>query len=95
MRLFNNNFEGYREIKGYSKDEILNLKKKLTTIKSEHQDSDEMDEFLKSEFNIDAFNSYSEYYNEIKIFYESYLFSVSDREYFSLKQEIISELKLV
>ncbi|MHA1391162.1 MAG: hypothetical protein ACTSQT_02825 [Promethearchaeota archaeon] len=95
MRLFNNNFEGYREIKGYGKDEILNVKKKLTTIKSEHQDSDEMDEFLKSEFNIDAFNSYSEYYNEIKIFCESYLFSVSDREYFSLKQEIISELKLV
>jgi len=95
LRLFNNNFEGYREVKGYSQDEILNVKKKLTTIKSEHQDSHEIDEILKSEFKIDIFNSYSEYYNEIKRFSESYLFSSSNREYFSLKQEIISELKLV
>jgi len=92
LRLFNN---GYREVKGYSKDEILNVKKKLTTIKSERMDSDEIDEFLKSEFEIDVFNSYSEYYSEIKIFSESYLYSGSDREYFSLKQEILSELKLI
>jgi len=95
LRLFSNNFKGYREVKGYSKDEILNVKKKLTTIKSEQEDSDEIDEFLKSEFKIDVFNLYSEYYNEIKLFSESYLFSDSNKEYFSLKQEIINELKLV
>ncbi|MBY8981136.1 MAG: hypothetical protein KGD72_12155 [Candidatus Lokiarchaeota archaeon] len=95
MRLFSNDFKGYREVKGYSQDEILNVKKKLTTIKSEHQDSHEIDDFLKSEFKIDVFKSYSEYYNEIKLFSESYLFSGSNREYFSLKQEIISELKLI
>ncbi len=95
MRLFSNNFEGYREVKGYSKDEILSVKKKLTTIKSEDLDSHEIDEFLKSEFKVDVFNSYSEYYNEIKLFSEFFLFSGSNREYFSLKQEIISELKLV
>ena len=95
MRLFNNSFEGNREVKGYSKNEILSVKKKLTTIKSEQINSDNIDEFLKSEFKIDVFNSYSEYYTEIKKFSESYLFSSSDREYFSLKQEIISELKLV
>ncbi len=92
MRLFNN---GFREIKGYSKDEILNVKKKLTTIKSELVDSDEIDEFLKSEFKINVFNSYLKYYNEIKIFSESYLFSGSKRDNVSLKQEILSVLKLV
>ena len=92
MRLFNN---GYREVKGYSKNEILSVKKKLTTIKSEHIDSDELDEFLKSEFKIDVFNSYLEYYTEIKNFSESYLFSGSKREKVSLKQEILSELKLI
>ena len=92
MRLFNN---GFREIKGYSKDEILNVKKKLTTIKSELVDSDEIDEFLKSEFKINVFNSYLKYYNDIKIFSESYLFSSSKRDSVSLKQEILSELKLV
>jgi len=95
LRLFSNNFKGYRDVKGYSKDEILNVKKKLTTIKSEHLDSHEIDEFLKSEFKVDVFNSYLEYYNEIKLFSESYLFSGSNKEYFSLKQEIIGELKLV
>lgn len=93
--MFNNTFEGYREVKGYSKAEILNIKKKLTTIKSEKVNSHEIDEFLESEFEIDVFNSYSEYYNEIKRFSESYLFSGSKRDNFSLKQEIFSELKLV
>jgi len=73
----------------------LNLKKKITTIKSENVTSHEIDEFLKSEFKIDVFNSYSEYYNEIKRFSESHLFSGSKGDYFSLKQEIISELELV
>jgi len=71
------------------------VKKKLTTIKSEDENSPEIDEFLKSEFKIDVFNSYSEYYNEIKKFSESYLFSESKRDNFSLKQEIKSELKLI
>jgi len=95
LHLFNNTFEGYREVKGYSKDEILNVKKKLTTIKSERVNSDEINEFLKSEFKIEVFNSYSKYYNEVKIFSESYLLSDSSRDNFSLKQEIINELKLV
>ena len=92
MRLFNN---GFREVKGYSKDEILNVKKKLTAIKSESVDSDKIDEFLKSEFEINVFNSYSNYYNEIKLFSEFYLFSGSKRDNFSLKQEILSELELI
>ncbi len=71
------------------------MKKKLTTIKSEDENSPEIDEFLKSEFKIDVFNSYSEYYNEIKKFSESYLFSGSKRDNFSLKQEILSELELI
>ena len=95
MRLFSNTFKGYREVKGYSQNEILSVKKKLTAIESEHIDSETIDEFLRSEFNIDVFNSYSEYFTEIRKFSESYLFSGSRGEYSSLQQEIINELKLV
>ena len=95
MRLINNSFEGYREVKGYSKNEILNLKKKITIIKSENVDSQEIDEFLITEFKIDVFKLYLKYYKEIKSFSENYLFSGSKRDYIALKQEIISELKLV
>jgi len=95
LRLFSNTFKGYREVKGYSQNEILSVKKKLTAIESEHIDSETIDEFLRSEFNIDVFNSYSEYFTEIRKFSESYLFSGSRGEYSSLQQEIINELKLV
>ncbi len=95
MRLFSNTFKGYREVKGYSQNEILSVKKKLTTIKPEHIDSETIDDFLRSEFNIDVFNSYSEYFTEIRKFSESYLLSGSIGEFPSLKQEIINELKLV
>ena len=30
LRLFDNSFEGYREINGYSKDEILRVKNTIT-----------------------------------------------------------------
>ncbi len=95
MRLFSNTFKGYREVKGYSKDEILNVKKKLTPIKSEKVHSHEIDDFLKSDFKIDVLNLYSMYYAEIKRFSESYLFSGSKKEFSSLIQEIQSELKLI
>ncbi|MHA1472150.1 MAG: RING finger domain-containing protein [Promethearchaeota archaeon] len=95
MRLFSNTFKGYREVKGYSQNEILSVKKKLTAIKIENINSEKIDDFLRSEFKIDVFNSYSEYFTEIRKFSESYLFSGSIGEYSSLKQEIINELKLI
>jgi len=95
LRLFSNTFKGYREVKGYSQNEILSVKKKLTAIKIENINSEKIDDFLRSEFKIDVFNSYSEYFTEIRKFSESYLFSGSIGEYSSLKQEIINELKLI
>ena len=90
MHLYSNTFEGYKEIKVYNKDDILYLKKLITTLNSDN----EIDEFLTNEFKIDVINLYSKYYKEIVSFSENYLFSGSERDYFSLKQEILSELKL-
>ncbi len=95
MRLFNNKFEGFREIKGYSKDEILRVKNTITELKSDKTKSQELDEFLKSEFKLDVNNSFSDYFNDIKAFCENYLFSHSKKDYFSLKQAITNELKLI
>ena len=95
MRLFDNNFEGYREIKGYSKDEILRVKNTITELKSEETKSQELDEFLKSEFKLEVNNSFSDYFNDIKAFCENYLFSHSKKDYFSLKHAITNELKLI
>jgi len=95
LRLFDNNFKGYREINGYSKDEILRVKNTITKLNSDKTKSQELDEFLKSEFKLEVYNSFSDYLNDIAAFSENYLFSHSKKDYFSLKQAITNELKLI
>ncbi len=95
MRLFDNNFKGYREIKGYSKDEILRVKNTVTALKSDTTKSQELDTFLKSEFKLEVINSFSDYFSNIKTFSEKYIVSHSKKDFFSLKQAITNELKLI
>lgn len=95
MRLFSNIFEGYREIKGYNKEEISNIKNSISRLKSDNTKSQEMEDFLKSEFKLEVLNSFNEYFNEIKHFCENYLFSQKKKDYYSLKALIIDELKLI
>lgn len=95
LHLFDNNFEGYREIKGYSKDEILSVKNTITKLKSDETQSQELSKFIESEFKIEIIKSFSDYFSDIKVFSEKYLFSRSKKDYFSLKQAIQNELKLI
>jgi hypothetical protein len=95
LRLFDNNFKGYREIKGYNKDEISRVKNKITKLKSDKTKSQELSEFLKSEFKLEVNESFSDYFSNIKVFSEKYLFSHSKKDYFFLKQTIKEELKLI
>ncbi len=95
MRLFGNTFEGYREIKGYSKEEILSIKNSISSLKSDKTKSQEIEDFLKSEFKLEVLNSFTEYFNEIKPLCENYLFSQTKKDYYSLKTVIIDELKLI
>jgi len=95
LRLFDNNFKGYREIKGYSKEEILRVKNTVTALKSDKTKSQELDTFLKSEFKLEVINSFSDYFSNIKTFSEKYIVSHSKKDFFSLKQAITNELKLI
>lgn len=95
MRLLGNTFEGSREIKGYNKEEILSIKNSISSIKSDKTESQEVEDFLKSEFKLEVLNSFTEYFNEIKTFCENYLFSQTKKDYYSLKTVIIEELKLI
>jgi hypothetical protein len=95
LRLFDNTFEGYREIKGYSKEEILSIKNTIFSLKSDKTKSQEIEDFLKSEFKPEVLNSFTEYFNEIKLFCENYIFSQTKKDYYFLKTIIIDELKLI
>jgi len=92
LRLFNN---GYREINGYSKAEILRVKNSITKLKSDATKSQELEDILKTEFKLEDINSFSDYFSNIKTFSEKYLVSHSKIEFFSLKQAIMNELKLI
>ena len=92
LRLFNN---GFREINGYSKDEISRVKNSITKLKSDDTKSQELNDFLKSEFKLGDIDSFSEYFSNIKTFSEKYLVSHSKLEFFSLKLAIVNELKLI
>jgi hypothetical protein len=95
LRLFGNTFEGYREVKGYRKEEILSIKNSISSLKSDKTKSQEIEDFLKSEFKLEVLNSFTEYFNEIKPFCEDFLFSQTKKDYYSLKSVIIDELKLI
>ena len=95
MRLFDNNFEGYREIDGYSQEEILRIKNSITELKSDNTKTQELDTFLKSEFISKVNDSFLDYFKRIKAFSENYLFSHLKKDYFSLKKVVLNELKLI
>jgi len=95
LRLFDNNFEGYREIDGYSQEEILRIKNSITELKSDNTKTQELDTFLKSEFISKVNDSFLDYFKRIKAFSENYLFSHLKKDYFSLKKVVLNELKLI
>ena len=95
MHLFDNDFNGHREIKGYNKDKILEIKEKLLELKSEKSKAPELKDFLNSEFKSEVITLYSDYFKNIKKFSEENLFPKTQYDYYSLKSAIISELELI
>jgi len=93
MYLFNNTFNDAREIKGFKQDEILQIKTQISKLKS---DNLELDKFIKSQFNNEILDLYTDYIENIKQFIELYLVSDSEKSfYLNLKNEIQEELRLL
>ncbi|MFX1497520.1 MAG: RING finger domain-containing protein [Promethearchaeota archaeon] len=93
MYLFDNVFRDIREIKGYNKEEILELKNKIVKLNS---DKEELDELIKKIFELELINHYNHYIEDIKQFIELYLVSELENSYYiNLKKEIQKELKLI
>ncbi|MFX1554813.1 MAG: RING finger domain-containing protein [Promethearchaeota archaeon] len=93
MYLFNNTFNGTREIKGFKKDEILQIKDQISKLQS---DNLELNKFIKSKFNAEILDLYKQYIENIRLFIE--LFFVSEKEnsfFLNLKNEIQEELRLL
>ncbi|MHA1191476.1 MAG: hypothetical protein ACTSP9_04175 [Promethearchaeota archaeon] len=95
MLLFNNKFNDNREIKGFSKDEILDVKRKLTRFKQGNVEGSEINDYLKNLFHLQHQEFYHEYLTKIEQFVDDYLLRSSRNLYFNLKSEIGNELKII
>jgi len=52
LYLFNNNFNETREIHGYSRQEIGEIKTKISNLLADNSESQEIEEFLKSKLKV-------------------------------------------
>ena len=101
MKLINNTFNDVREIKGFTQEELLEIKRTLTIFKSDKSDQAIIDDFLQSKFPSVILTFYSEYDEEIKYFIEEILVPNEEAPvnsgfiYHHLKIGILKELKFI
>jgi len=95
LRLIDNTFDGHREVRGYNKEEMSSIKNKVLEIQTDKTKSQNLEDFLNSEFKLEVLEGYSKYFSEIKQFSEEYLISKSNNNYFHLKTAISDEIELI
>ncbi|MFX1558687.1 MAG: hypothetical protein ACFFC9_15655, partial [Promethearchaeota archaeon] len=97
MKLTDNIFNEIREIKGFSKEDILEIKRTIEKPKTEKPDSLDIDDFLKTKFSKEILDFYLSYFEEIRNFYDVYLTPKDESEkliLYNLKSGILEEIKL-
>ncbi|MFX1304034.1 MAG: hypothetical protein ACFE9X_11825 [Promethearchaeota archaeon] len=97
LNLLDNTFGETREIHGFTKNEILEIKNSLTKFKSENTEESEIYSYLKSKLYIspEVFDLYSNYLKDLKVLAEIHLLPFKDSHYFYLRNEILDELNLI
>lgn len=99
MKLINNNFNNIQKIDGFTQDELIEIKRTFTKLKSDKSDQTEIEEYLRSIFSSEVVELYSEYINEIRNFANENLLSKQESDikvnfnYHNLKSGIASEIK--
>ena len=95
VRLLDNTFDGLREIKGYTKEQVLEVKKVISELKSDKSQAQELKDFLENKFKMDPLHSYLSYLEKVKKFLENYILPKSQFDYFYIKSAIFDELQLI
>ncbi|MFX0029496.1 MAG: hypothetical protein ACFE8B_09820 [Candidatus Hermodarchaeota archaeon] len=101
MNLTNNIFADLKEVKTFSKDEIIEIKNSLTKFKSKKVEESEVTDYIKSKLNLPSSNldSYSKYLDDISDFLNEYIInseeSIEPKEYYYIKSGILKQLNLL
>lgn len=98
MKLIDNQFDGFREIKGFSREELLNIKKEIEKCIEEDAYEDDLREVLQNTFPQKIIDMYSNYLVNVNELIQSFnhenrigLFSVNNRLY-HLNSVLLQEL---
>ncbi len=97
MNISNNTFNDAKEIHGFNKNEILEIKKTLGKLKTEDSDGEKINSYVKTKLNLSSglLDQFSAYLNDIKKFSENYLLSPTSSNFTYLKTEILNELRVI
>ena len=97
LNFSNNTFNDTREIHGFTKDEITEIKKTVAKLKSEDTEGKKLNNYLKSKLHLstEIFNRYSSYLEDLKTFTYRYILSTENLDHFYLKSEILDELHVI
>ena len=96
MNFSNNKFNDIREIHGFAKTEILDIKNTVLKLKSEDPNGSQLNDYLNSKLHLstEIYDNYSNYIQDLKNFASRYLFATESSDYFYLKNELLEELQL-
>jgi len=101
LKLINNNFNDIEKIDGFSKEELIEIKRKLTELNSDKADQIEIDKYLSSKFSSEIIEFYSNYIKELRKFISLNLNPKQESKnrinfyHYHLKSGIKSEIKKI
>ncbi len=98
MKLIDNEFAGFREIHGFSKQELLDIKKQISRYKDDYLDDNKVKELLENTFPTKILTIYYDYISNLDKFIEFYLINNKEpsfkecEDFFYLKSDLIKEI---
>ncbi|MFX1309014.1 MAG: hypothetical protein ACFE8C_04890, partial [Promethearchaeota archaeon] len=97
LNFSNNTFNDTREIHGFTKDEIVEIKEMVLKLKSEDAEGTKINDYLKSKLHLstEIFDLYSIYLSDLKDFAYNYFLPTEKSNYFYLKTELLEELTVI
>ncbi|MFX0005757.1 MAG: hypothetical protein ACFFA7_01180 [Promethearchaeota archaeon] len=95
MNFSNNKFNDIKEIHGFAKTEILDIKNTVLKLKSEDPNGSQLNDYLKSKLHLstEIYDNYSNYIQDLKSFADRYLLTTESSDYFYLKNGLLEELQ--
>lgn len=101
MKLIHNTFNKQREVSGFSKDELLTIKRRVSEFRSGKLEESELKDLLLNKFPENILEDHIKYIEHIEIFINFYIPKITDSKsdeqfnYYFLRSGLLEELELI